>query len=214
MRVPVRLLLGGAKHSAGPPADEVRMLATGLPEMTIDTVPGAGHHLAEERPDRVVEALIGAAAVAAAIARLARPVAVAGHGQGTGAEHFGPVLTKPARSALSLLVALLALTGCTGWQAVQLTPASFSPPPAEMRVTRLDGWQGACLAAIRGRHDTRAAGGRALRLDRHAGIASAERGGADAGGTCHTHQHRCPRRFHHDLRRHHDARCPRDRFLK
>ncbi len=67
--VPVLLLLGGAKHSAGPPADEVRMLATGFPEMTIDTVPGAGHHLAEERPDVVVGALIGASAVAAAIAR-------------------------------------------------------------------------------------------------------------------------------------------------
>ncbi len=41
----------------------------GLPGMTIDTVTGAGHHLAEERPDRVVEALIGEAAVAAAVPR-------------------------------------------------------------------------------------------------------------------------------------------------
>ena len=67
--VPVHLLLGGAKHSAGPPAEEIRMLSVGLPGMTIDTVTGAGHHLAEERPDRVVEALIGASAVAAAVAR-------------------------------------------------------------------------------------------------------------------------------------------------
>ena len=59
VRVPVHLLLGGAKHSAGPPTDEVRMLTVGLPAMTIDTVAGAGHHLAEERPDLVVEALTG-----------------------------------------------------------------------------------------------------------------------------------------------------------
>jgi len=69
VRVPARLLLGGAKHSAGPPDDEVRLLAAGMPAMTIDTVPGAGHHLAEERPDLVVEALIGEPAVAAAVTR-------------------------------------------------------------------------------------------------------------------------------------------------
>ena len=57
--VPVHLLLGGAKHAAGPPAEEIRMLSVGLPGMTIETVTGAGHHLAEERPDRVVEALTG-----------------------------------------------------------------------------------------------------------------------------------------------------------
>ncbi len=55
--VPVHLLLGGAKHSAGPPPEEIRLLSAGLPEMTIDTVASAGHHLAEERPDRVIEAL-------------------------------------------------------------------------------------------------------------------------------------------------------------
>ena len=59
VRVPVLLLLGGARHTAGPPKDEVRMLSAGLETLTIDTIPGAGHHLAEERPDRVVEALIG-----------------------------------------------------------------------------------------------------------------------------------------------------------
>jgi pimeloyl-ACP methyl ester carboxylesterase len=69
VRVPVRLLLGGAKHSAGPPDDEIRVLSDGLPSMTIDTVPGAGHHLAEERPERVVEALVVEPAVAAAVPR-------------------------------------------------------------------------------------------------------------------------------------------------
>ena len=67
VRVPVRLLLGGAKHSAGPPADEVRLLSAGLPALTVDTVPGAGHHLAEERPDLVVEALIGEPTLAATV---------------------------------------------------------------------------------------------------------------------------------------------------
>jgi pimeloyl-ACP methyl ester carboxylesterase len=65
VKVPVLLLLGGAKHSAGPPRDEVRMLVAGLVALSIDTVPGAGHHLAEERPDRVVAALIGSERVAA-----------------------------------------------------------------------------------------------------------------------------------------------------
>jgi len=59
----------------------------------------------------------------------------------------------PAHSALALLVALLPLAACTGWQAVQLTPASFSPAPTEMRVTRLDGWQ-AVLASPRFEGDT------------------------------------------------------------
>ena len=70
VRVPVHLLLGGAKHSAGPPADEIRMLIQGLPGMTIDTLPGAGHHLAEERPDRVVAALL---AVPEALTVVAKP---------------------------------------------------------------------------------------------------------------------------------------------
>jgi pimeloyl-ACP methyl ester carboxylesterase len=65
VRVPVLLLLGGAKHSAGPPKDEVRMLVARLVALSIDTVPGAGHHLAEERPDRVVEALMGSGRLAA-----------------------------------------------------------------------------------------------------------------------------------------------------
>lgn len=70
VKAPVLLLLGGAKHSAGPPLDEVRMLVSRLVALSIDTVPGAGHHLAEERPDRVVEALMGSGRV---VARLAVP---------------------------------------------------------------------------------------------------------------------------------------------
>ena len=129
----------------------------------------------------VVEALIGESAVAAAVT--GGPTRnLAGHGQGTGAQHLVPVLTKPTRSALPCWSRSCTLTGCAGWQAVQLTPASFSPPPTEMRVTRLDGWQ-AVLASPRFEGDThtRPTGGRALRLDRDAGIASTERGGADCG---------------------------------
>jgi pimeloyl-ACP methyl ester carboxylesterase len=67
--VPVHLLLGGARHSAGPPDEEVRALIAGLATLTIDTLPNAGHHLAEERPDAVVRALIGAGAPGAAAFR-------------------------------------------------------------------------------------------------------------------------------------------------
>lgn len=47
----------------------------------------------------------------------------------------------------------MSLGGCAGWQAVQLAPASFIPPPAAMRLTRLDGWQ-AVLASPRLDGDT------------------------------------------------------------
>lgn len=60
VKVPVLLLLGGAKHAAAPRGDEVRLLVARLASLTVDTVAGAGHHLAEERPDRVIAALLGA----------------------------------------------------------------------------------------------------------------------------------------------------------
>ena len=44
------------------PSEEVRSLVAGLTALTIDTVAGAGHRLAEERPDKVVEALTDAQA--------------------------------------------------------------------------------------------------------------------------------------------------------
>ena len=64
------LISAVAGCSAGPPADEIRMLIQGLPGMTIDTLPGAGHHLPEERPDRVVAALL---AVPEALTVVAKP---------------------------------------------------------------------------------------------------------------------------------------------
>ena len=57
IRCPVLLLLGGASHDAGPSAADIAMLAERLETFAMDTVPGAGHFLYEERPDAVVSAV-------------------------------------------------------------------------------------------------------------------------------------------------------------
>jgi pimeloyl-ACP methyl ester carboxylesterase len=57
IRCPVLLLVGGAPHEAGPRASEIAVLAAGLGTFAVDTVPGAGHFLYEERPDAVVSAV-------------------------------------------------------------------------------------------------------------------------------------------------------------
>lgn len=54
---PVRLLLGGAPHDAGPSAKEVAALRTGVTRLSVDTVPGVGHYIQEERPEAVVRAV-------------------------------------------------------------------------------------------------------------------------------------------------------------
>ena len=46
--------LGGSR-SAG--KGRLRVLSTGLPQFTVDTIPGAGLHLQEEQPDAVAAAL-------------------------------------------------------------------------------------------------------------------------------------------------------------
>lgn len=58
LNVPVQIMLGGAEHSSGPSKDEVRDVVRALPNAQVVTVPGAGHHLAEERPDAVTEAIV------------------------------------------------------------------------------------------------------------------------------------------------------------
>lgn len=67
IRCPVRLLLGGAPHPEAVTSDEIARLSRALVAFTVDTVPGAGHHLHEERPDAVLAA-IAAVGTDAAIA--------------------------------------------------------------------------------------------------------------------------------------------------
>jgi len=56
IRCPVRLLVGMAPHDGGIRAREVVALAEALPAFTVDSIPGAGHFIQEERPDVVVAA--------------------------------------------------------------------------------------------------------------------------------------------------------------
>jgi pimeloyl-ACP methyl ester carboxylesterase len=69
IRCAVRLLLGGAPHPEALGARELGLLAARLPSLTVDTIVGAGHHLHEERPDAVAEAVeVASAGGLAAIA--------------------------------------------------------------------------------------------------------------------------------------------------
>jgi len=51
---PVRLVLGGAVHDSGPPGAELARFRVGVPQLEIETIPGAGHYLQEESPREVV----------------------------------------------------------------------------------------------------------------------------------------------------------------
>jgi pimeloyl-ACP methyl ester carboxylesterase len=61
---PVVLLVGTAHHDGDVSPQEVSLLARTLPSFEVDSVPGAGHYLQEERP----------AAVVAAVERLAQKI--------------------------------------------------------------------------------------------------------------------------------------------
>jgi pimeloyl-ACP methyl ester carboxylesterase len=54
---PVLLLVGGVPHDGAPGAADIALLAERLGTFALDTVPGAGHFLHEERPDAVVSAV-------------------------------------------------------------------------------------------------------------------------------------------------------------
>ncbi|HXE84513.1 MAG TPA: alpha/beta hydrolase [Gemmatimonadales bacterium] len=54
---PVRLVVGAAPHGGNVNEDDVARLQDSLPAFALDSIPGAGHYLQEERPDVVVAAV-------------------------------------------------------------------------------------------------------------------------------------------------------------
>jgi pimeloyl-ACP methyl ester carboxylesterase len=57
VRCPVRLVVGTAPHDGGIPDGQLAALQRGLAAFTMDSVPGAGLHVYEERPQSIVEAI-------------------------------------------------------------------------------------------------------------------------------------------------------------
>ena len=57
VRCPVRLVVGTAPHDGGIPEGQLEVLQGGLASFAVDSVPGAGLHVYEERPDAIVEAV-------------------------------------------------------------------------------------------------------------------------------------------------------------
>jgi pimeloyl-ACP methyl ester carboxylesterase len=58
IRCPVLLVVGGARHEGDVSSDEVVLLERTLPHFALDSVPGTGHFLYEERPEAVLAALL------------------------------------------------------------------------------------------------------------------------------------------------------------
>jgi pimeloyl-ACP methyl ester carboxylesterase len=54
---PVRLLVGAARHDGGISETEVTALAEALPAFAVDSIPGVGHFIQEERPEVVLRAV-------------------------------------------------------------------------------------------------------------------------------------------------------------
>lgn len=57
IQAPVCLLVGTARHDAGVQGEEIAFMQRTLRSFSVETVPGAGHYLQEERPSAVVEAV-------------------------------------------------------------------------------------------------------------------------------------------------------------
>jgi pimeloyl-ACP methyl ester carboxylesterase len=55
--VPVRLVVGSARHQSGISPEQITSLAKRLPRFAIDSVGRAGHYLYEEAPDAVISAI-------------------------------------------------------------------------------------------------------------------------------------------------------------
>jgi pimeloyl-ACP methyl ester carboxylesterase len=56
---PVLMLVGTGSERGAPRPEAVAALAAGLPRFRADTVPAAGQHIHEERPERVIAAVLG-----------------------------------------------------------------------------------------------------------------------------------------------------------
>ena len=56
-RIPIRLLHGTFPHPSSIKPEEIELLRSQLLDFEVDTVPGAGQYLGEERPESVVDAL-------------------------------------------------------------------------------------------------------------------------------------------------------------
>jgi pimeloyl-ACP methyl ester carboxylesterase len=57
VRCPVRLVIGLSPHEGGIPDRQLEALQRGLPDFAVDSVPGAGLHVYEERPAAIIEAV-------------------------------------------------------------------------------------------------------------------------------------------------------------
>lgn len=58
IRVPVRLLVGGAPHKSGIASKRIRDLQERVPIFSMETIPGAGLHIHEEQPAVIVSELL------------------------------------------------------------------------------------------------------------------------------------------------------------
>jgi pimeloyl-ACP methyl ester carboxylesterase len=66
LTVPVRLVLGAGRHKGGISPEQIHLLTTRVPTLTVDSVPRAGHYLFEEAPEAVVAAIVRAQAASLA----------------------------------------------------------------------------------------------------------------------------------------------------
>lgn len=57
-RIPVRILIGGAKHPAGMKPDDLAQLHSSLTDIAVDTVAGSGQYVGEEQPEAVVASFL------------------------------------------------------------------------------------------------------------------------------------------------------------